>query len=100
VEVQLEGLAPEDVQALGSQPSVVRSLSQGTMLRLYTAEPVATIRHVLAYADERGKAVTALDSVGPSLEDVFLYLTGGADAIGTEAPAAPEAARQPRGGGR
>jgi len=100
VEVQLEGLAPEDVQALGSLPSVARSLSHGTMLRLYTAEPVATIRHVLAYADERGKDVTALDSVGPSLEDVFLYLTGGADAIGTEAPAAPEAARQPRGGGR
>lgn len=87
VEVQIEGVGADDIKALGSAAGVTRLVRQGQMLRLYTSDPVSTIRAILEYADRNGRTVNSLAAGGPSLEDVFLYLTGGAAAIGGETPA-------------
>ncbi|MFF2622657.1 ATP-binding cassette domain-containing protein [Oerskovia jenensis] len=41
-----------------------------------TTDPLRTVRDVLALADERGIPVTGVSVVKPSLDDVFLALTG------------------------
>ena len=98
LEVQMEGLWEQDVTALGLLPGVTRAMRQGPLLRLYAADPVATIRQVLSYADEQDRVVTTLTTHGPSLEDVFVYLTQGAQAVGMDTPAFPgEGARRVRG---
>ena len=45
-------------------------------MRLYTADPVALLAEVMAYAQAQALRVTALNTAGPSLEDVFLSVTG------------------------
>ncbi|MGN6128173.1 MAG: daunorubicin ABC transporter ATP-binding protein, partial [Humibacter sp.] len=45
-------------------------------LRMPTVDAVADIRAFLADSEERGLAVTDIGIVGPSLDDVFLTLTG------------------------
>jgi len=71
-----------DHMTLGTEDGVaslagIREVSrQGDKLRLITDEPSAAISAVNRFADERGLAINYINTPGPSLEDVFVELTG------------------------
>jgi ABC-2 type transport system ATP-binding protein len=49
---------------------------EGDKFRLYTRDPSVVIAAVMEYAQEHNTRVLSINTVGPSLEDVFIKLTG------------------------
>lgn len=76
VEVALE----PDGQAHGNQlrelPGVTQSVKMGDKWRLYTEQPSRLLLHVVDYAKSQDLELVSLCTLGPSLEDVFLQITG------------------------
>jgi ABC-2 type transport system ATP-binding protein len=56
---------------------VNRVEKKGDKFKLYTDSPSEVIPQVVKYAEDTGNTVLVLNTVGPTLEDVFLQLTGG-----------------------
>ncbi|QDW62739.1 ATP-binding cassette domain-containing protein [Oerskovia sp. KBS0722] len=77
------------VQDLGLEISGIDQKDLAAMVP--TTDPLRTVRDVLALADERGIPVTGVSVVKPSLDDVFLALTGsrGSRAAGPSTAPAP-----------
>ena len=75
VEVALDGSEPKQ-QELAALPGVTTAVKRGDKVRLYTADPAALLVEVMGYAQSRGLRVISLNTLGPSLEDVFLAITG------------------------
>ncbi|GAA3212322.1 ATP-binding cassette domain-containing protein [Oerskovia jenensis] len=75
------------VQDLGLEISGVNQKDLAAMVP--TTDPLRTVRDVLARADERGIPVTGVSVVKPSLDDVFLALTGSRASRATSPSAAP-----------
>lgn len=100
VEVALEPDGQAQGQALGALPGVTTSVKMGDKWRLYTKEPSVLLPHVMDYAGSRELRVVSLSTLGPSLEDVFLEITG--QQVGTVRHEAPKGKpqRQRMGGGR
>ena len=77
-------------------------VKQGDKYRLYTDDPSAVVPEVVAYAQAHDLRVIALNTMGPSLEDVFLQVTG--QQVGTmrhdAADKQPRRGRGRRGGGK
>jgi ABC-2 type transport system ATP-binding protein len=71
---RLEGVADESLAALPGVRRVVHEDAEATLL--YTADVAATIAALLALAESRGVEPRGLGIRSPSLEDVFLALTG------------------------
>ena len=69
-----EGSAPSE--GLGSLPGVTRPVKMGDKWRLYTEDPSALLPRVVEYAQAHDLRVVSLNTLGPSLEDVFLEITG------------------------
>ena len=63
-------------QALAELPGVTTSVKMGDKWRLYTEDPAALLPLVMDYANSDGLQVVSLNTLGPSLEDVFLEITG------------------------
>ncbi len=77
VEVALEPPAgSEPAGGLAALPKVTTSVKMGDKWRLYTEDPSTLLPLVVDYARENGLKVISLSTLGPSLEDVFLELTG------------------------
>jgi ABC-2 type transport system ATP-binding protein len=76
VEAALDPPAPAHYQALAALAGVTDSVKQGNKVRLYTADPSALLREVMDYAQAQDLRVLSLNTLGPSLEDVFLAITG------------------------
>lgn len=76
VEVALDGSDPKQQDGLGALPGVTEVVKQGDKIRLYTHDPSALLTEVMAYAQSRGLQMVSLNTLGPSLEDVFLAITG------------------------
>lgn len=76
VEVAFESPGPVDINALAQIPSVTEVLKQGDKFRLITEDPPAVIEGVMAFAAEHKGRVISVTTLGPSLEDVFIRLTG------------------------
>ena len=76
VEVALEPDGQVHGQALGSLPGVTTAVKMGDKWRLYTEDPAALLPLVVRYAQDSGLRVVSLSTLGPSLEDVFLEITG------------------------
>jgi len=76
VEVALEPAEGTDAEQLSALPGVTTSLRMGDKWRLYTEDPSALLPQVVDYARSRGLRVVSLSTLGPSLEDVFLEITG------------------------
>ncbi len=74
VEVALE--PPEPAGGLASLPGVTTAVKMGDKWRLYTEDPSALLPHIIHYAEDHGLRVVSLSTLGPSLEDVFLEITG------------------------
>ena len=80
VEVALEA----DGQALGDLPGVTSAVKIGDKWRLYTEDPSALLPQVMDYARAQEVKVISLSTLGPSLEDVCLEITG--QPVGTLQP--------------
>jgi len=100
VEVALEPEGQAHGQALAALPEVTTSVKMGDKWRLYTQDPSALLPQVMDYASSHELRVVSLSTLGPSLEDVFLEITG--QQVGTVRHKAPEGKpkRQGMGGGR
>lgn len=94
VEVALEpteGLRDD----LATLPGVTTAVKMGDKWRLYTEDPSALLPRVMDYAESHGLRVVSLSTLGPSLEDVFLEITG--QQVGTVRHETPESGPRRRG---
>ncbi len=62
---------------LGDLPGVERIVVEGDRARLYTADPPTVLEAVFEFARREGVRITSVNTLGPSLEDVFMALVGG-----------------------
>ena len=76
VEVALEPDGQAHVAPLSALPGVTTLVKMGDKWRLYAQDPSALLPLVMDYARERALRVVSLSTLGPSLEDVFLEITG------------------------
>lgn len=81
VEVALEpseGSEPsEGLPELESLLGVTAQVKVGDKLRLYTEDPSALLPRIIQYAESQNLRIVSLNTLSPSLEDVFLEITGG-----------------------
>ena len=75
--VKLDGEAPGAVEALMGIPQVARVDSHGQELTVSVANGAALVSSVALALDQRGIAVQELTLRTPTLDDVFLQVTGG-----------------------
>lgn len=76
VEVAFDSQKPVTVEELEQIPTVSEVLKQGDKFRLITEDPPTVIEGVMAFAAARKARVISITTMGPSLEDVFIRLTG------------------------
>lgn len=75
--VALEPDGQEHGEALGSLPGVIHHVKMGDKWRLYTEDPSALLPLIMSYAKSNNLRVISLNTLAPSLEDVYLEITGG-----------------------
>jgi ABC-2 type transport system ATP-binding protein len=98
VEVALEADGQAHGDPLGALDGVTKTVKMGDKWRLYTEEPSALLPRVVDYARAHDLTLVSLCTLGPSLEDVFLQITG--QEIGTVRHETEEAERRGQKGGR
>lgn len=76
VEVALEPNGQAHGEPLAVLPGVTTTVKMGDKWRLYTEDPSALLPLVMDYARAHDLRVVSLSTLGPSLEDVFLEITG------------------------
>jgi ABC-2 type transport system ATP-binding protein len=76
VEVALDPDGQSHGGALTALPGVTTQVKRGDKWRLYTDDPSALLPRVVDYARSHGLRVVSLSTLSPSLEDVFLEITG------------------------
>jgi len=95
VEVALEPDGGAHGEPLAALPGVTTQVKMGDKWRLYTDDPSALLPRVMDYARSHGLRVVSLNTLGPSLEDVFLEITG--QQVGTVRHEAQGAGRRKQG---
>lgn len=76
VEVSFEGKPPEGAaRDLGSLEGVGRVTLSGDRFRLSTSDPSVVLESVCSYIESSGERVSAINTLGPTLEDVFIEIT-------------------------
>lgn len=102
VEVALEKsptIPPAETGAgLAALPGVMTRIKVGDKWRLYTEDPSSLLPQVIDYARAKGLRVISLNTLGPSLEDVFLEITG--QQVGAVSQPTESQNRRGRGGKR
>jgi ABC-2 type transport system ATP-binding protein len=68
------------VEALQSAPDVIDAAVFGNALHLVVADAAATMQRIEQYLVNDGIAVSRMEKIRPSLEDVFVSLTPAGDA--------------------
>ena len=76
VEVAFDRWEQGDQEELTKLPGVSAAVRRGDKMRLYTDDPSMLLEEVIGFAHSRGRRVITLNTLGPSLEDVFLKITG------------------------
>lgn len=76
VEVSLEPDGQVHGEALAALPEVAQAVKSGDKWRLYTANPSTLVPAIVHYAENNELRIISLNTLGPSLEDVFLEITG------------------------
>jgi len=56
--------------------AVNKVMKEGDKFRLFTEDPPTVLESVWEFARKKGLRIISINTVGPSLEDVFLFLTG------------------------
>jgi ABC-2 type transport system ATP-binding protein len=76
VEVAFDPVPAHAEEGLGGIAAVSEVRKLGDKFRLITEDPPAVIAGVMGYARENSTRVISVNTYGPSLEDVFIRLTG------------------------
>jgi len=76
VEVALEPDGQAHGESLSALSGVTTAVKMGDKWRLYTEDPSALLPQVMDHARSHDLRVVSLSTLGPSLEDVFLDITG------------------------
>ena len=58
-------------------PHILRIEPQGDKLRIFTRNPDGVVKFLVTFADREGLVIASLNTLGPSLEEAFLAITGG-----------------------
>ncbi|RLE10081.1 ATP-binding protein [Candidatus Aerophobetes bacterium] len=74
VEVAFDRSKPDELRWLKDIPCVSRVEKLGNKFRLYTDDPDKVICEIVKYRELKSQRLTLLNTLGPSLEDVFLEL--------------------------
>ena len=75
VEVALEPNGGDHGEPLAALRGVTASTKIGDKWRLYTEDPAALATQVVHYTEDHGLRLVSLNTLGPSLEEVFLEIT-------------------------
>lgn len=62
---------------LSVMPGIISSTKMGDKWRLYTEDPSSLILRIVDYANSNDLRIVSLTTMAPSLEDVYLEITGG-----------------------
>jgi ABC-2 type transport system ATP-binding protein len=76
VEVAFDSADPRHIDDLKRIPKVSEVRKEGDKFRLYTEDPSSVIPAIMEYAKISNIRVLSMTTFGPSLEDVFIKLTG------------------------
>jgi ABC-2 type transport system ATP-binding protein len=76
IEVAFDSAAPRRMEELRQIPGVSEVRKEGDKIRLFTEDPSSVITAVMEYAKGSNTRVISITTFGPSLEDVFIRLTG------------------------
>jgi ABC-2 type transport system ATP-binding protein len=76
VEAAFDRPFPEIPDALRKIPAVNEVRREGDKFRFFTDDPSAVLPEIIAFAEREQARVLSLTTHGPSLEDVFIRLTG------------------------
>jgi ABC-2 type transport system ATP-binding protein len=76
VEVALEPEGGANKATLSEFAGVTQVIKAGDKWRLYTEDPSSLVPKIVHFAEEKGLRIIHLNTLGPSLEDVFLEITG------------------------
>lgn len=68
--------APHTTPAISDAGATIESFAGGAGIRIYTSTPGAAAEEVATWAMERGLDIESIATLTPSLEDVFLAITG------------------------
>jgi ABC-2 type transport system ATP-binding protein len=68
--------APGAIDELKSIPKVDEAVKEGDKIRLLTHDVPSVLNSLWSYTQSRGLKIITLNTLGPSLEDVFVKLTG------------------------
>jgi len=63
-------------EKLATLPEVSTVLKIGDKWRLYTESPPALLTHLIKFTEKENLDIVSLNTLAPSLEDVFLQITG------------------------
>lgn len=66
---------PVPVNELSKIPNITEAKKIGDKIRLYTDEPHSAINSLTDYARSKGLTIVSLNTLAPTLEDVFIKLT-------------------------
>lgn len=98
VEVSLESNGQNHGEALTALTGVTTAVKMGDKWRLYTEDPSALLPLIMDFAVSRGMRVVSLNTLAPSLEDVFLEITGREVGVIQHKPQDNQPARRGMGG--
>jgi len=76
VEVAFERGSALALSELAGLPMVSEARKVGDKVRFYTEDPGGLLREIVSYADSHQDRVVSATTLGPTLEDVFIRLTG------------------------
>lgn len=76
IEIAFEESSPEIMNELQGIPLVNEVRKEGDKFRLYTQDPSGVLSNLLEYSKNKKVRPLSLNTLGPSLEDVFIRLTG------------------------
>lgn len=100
VEVAFDRNGEGQQAALRGLAGVTAVAKQGDKWRIYTPDPPALLPLLFDYAVRRQLRIITLNTVGPSLEDVFLHLTGQEVGVAQQAQEGEMRGQGPRDQGR
>jgi ABC-2 type transport system ATP-binding protein len=76
IEVAFDPADPRRLEELRQIPGVSEVRKEGDKYRLFTEDPSKVIAAIMEYAGDHNCKVLSMTTFGPSLEDVFIKLTG------------------------
>jgi ABC-2 type transport system ATP-binding protein len=76
VEIAFEDTPQGALKSLGELPNVSEVVKEGDKFRLFTSDPSGLLASAWNFAESNNLKLIIVNTLGPSLEDVFIKLTG------------------------